>query len=72
MIMKDCLLPKDRLYFKNSINEDNFLRECCGCGRNTLEIISDDEISHDDLEWSSKELDSGEWYCHADCYRDSR
>ena len=71
MIMKDHITANDRLYFKHATNEDFYYRECCGCGRDSNQIVTEDEITYDDLEWSSKETDCGMWYCHADCYRDS-
>ena len=64
MIMKDFVTPEERL-------ELNIL-ECVGCGRTVLEVLNEACCSLHELEEYALTTDSGHWYCHSDCYRDSR
>ncbi|HEY2811780.1 MAG TPA: hypothetical protein VGJ00_10390 [Rhabdochlamydiaceae bacterium] len=72
MIMKDYITSEQRLVFKVATNEDFYNRECAGCGRDCHQIVKEDSCTYEDLEWESKTEECGLWYCHTDCYRDSR
>lgn len=46
--------------------------ECAGCGRTSKEIAEYQDWDDSDFESCSITTDSGNWYCHTDCLRDSR
>lgn len=46
--------------------------ECIGCGKTSDEIAEQEGWTDDDFEECSVTTDSGHWYCHSDCYRDSK
>jgi len=72
MIMQDFITPVDRLTFVHANEDEFYTRECVGCGRNSNQIVKDDACTFVELEWHSKTTECGLWYCHHDCYRDSR
>ncbi len=61
MIMKDYITAKERLNF-----------ECNGCGLTTEQIEDMDGWNEADFEENSIRTVEGNWYCHIDCFRDSR
>lgn len=66
--MKDRLSAKQRL----SPLIDYTGRECMGCGRLSDEMAISDGWTDDDFENNSRRTAEGNWYCHIDCFRDSR
>lgn len=46
--------------------------DCMGCGLSAEEIMMECDITLDELEEDAVYTNSGFWYCHHDCYRDSR
>jgi hypothetical protein len=72
MIMQDYVTAIDRITFGQTDKDEFYTRECVGCGRDSNQIVKEDECSYIELEEYSIELDCGFWYCHQDCYRDSR
>ncbi len=68
-MIKDFVKPQDRINFYAS--GDPYFEICTGCGRTSDEVMKEDECTVDDLEDNSIETNSGLWYCHRDCYRDS-
>lgn len=74
MLMNDCVTSKERLNFdKHNFYASGvaYFEECCGCGRTSDEIVQEDNLTYTQLDDSSRTTDSGLWYCHDDCYRDS-
>jgi hypothetical protein len=71
MMMHDFVTAAERLTFKTVLLHDFYFHECTGCGRTSEEIVNEDECTYESLEWNSKTTNSGLWYCHDDCYRDS-
>ncbi len=71
MIMNDQITSKERLTFEPANINDFYEHECVGCGRTSEDIVIEDECTFEELDRYSKTTDSGLWYCHADCYRDS-
>lgn len=70
LIMKDYVTPQERLsYYADG---SPYFEECCGCGRTSDEIMQEYECTPDDLDDNSVTTDSGLWYCHRDCFRDSQ
>lgn len=72
MIMQDFITAKDRLnIFDNHLNDysDN---ECTGCGKTPEEIMQEQGIDEIEIEECAVTTNSGLWYCHEDCFRDSR
>jgi hypothetical protein len=55
----------------NFATDEFYEEECVGCGRSSNQIIQEDEVSPVELEVYSVYTDSGHWYCHRDCLRDS-
>ena len=47
-------------------------RECWGCGQLSDDIAVNDDWTDEDFDMCSVETNCGSWYCHRDCYRDSR
>jgi Zn ribbon nucleic-acid-binding protein len=72
MIMQDFVTSVDRLTFGKANEEEFYIKECVGCGRDSNQIVKEDACTYIELEENSIELDCGFWYCHHDCYRDSR
>jgi|KBSSwiStaDraftv2_1062776.scaffolds.fasta_scaffold881009_3 hypothetical protein len=46
--------------------------ECFGCGRTAEQINKEDGWTDFDFEECSRTTVEGNWYCHIDCFRDSR
>lgn len=46
--------------------------ECVGCGQTAEEMAKNDGWTDDDFDNNSRETVDGSWYCHIDCFRDSR
>jgi hypothetical protein len=46
--------------------------ECMGCGQTSDEIALNDGWTDDDFDNNSRTTVEGNWYCHIDCFRDSR
>jgi len=46
--------------------------ECNGCGKTSEEMAQNDEWTDDDFHNNSRTTVEGNWYCHIDCFRDSR
>lgn len=72
MIINDYVTSKERLTFMQVSLNDFYLRECAGCSRNSHQITKDDNCTYEQLDWNSKTTNSGLWYCHEHCYRDSQ
>lgn len=72
LIMKDYVTSAQRMDFSNHFMVCEVDRECVGCGRTSTEIRVEDQCTQDQLDDYSVTTDSGLWYCHSDCYRDSR
>ena len=47
-------------------------RECTGCGETSDHIAENDGWTDDDFDNNSVTTVEGNWYCHIDCFRDSR
>lgn len=70
--MHDFVTAKERLTFEPANISDFYLNECAGCGRTTEEIVKELDCSYEEIEDESKTTNCGLWYCHMDCFRDSR
>lgn len=46
--------------------------ECMGCGQTPEEVMQECNFTEDELDEYCVYTNSGHWYCHRDCYRDSR
>lgn len=47
------------------------MKTCTGCNKTELEILQEfGNVTYDELDKESLETNAGDWYCHADCYRD--
>lgn len=68
MIMRDCITSQERLNFNYQYEFDG--GECAGCGKSEYDICQEQGI--DDMDEYRVTMNSGEWYCHEDCLRDSR
>jgi hypothetical protein len=68
MIMKDYITAQERLSFTYKYEYESC--DCAGCGMSEESICQEQGI--DDMDEYKVTLNSGEWYCHADCLRDSR
>ena len=71
MIMRDQVMATDRLNFEPASIEDFCSEECTGCGRSSSQIIKEANCTFEELEHDSVTTNSGLWYCHTDCFRDS-
>ncbi len=46
--------------------------ECMGCGTTSDELAKKEGWTDDDFDNTSRTTVEGNWYCHIDCFRDSR
>ena len=46
--------------------------ECVGCGKTSDELAKDEDITDEQFDEYSVATPDGSWYCHSDCYRDSK
>ncbi|CAK0742219.1 hypothetical protein CCP3SC1AL1_1170018 [Gammaproteobacteria bacterium] len=46
--------------------------DCMGCGMSAQEVMKQHEITEEEMTEEAVFTDSGYWYCHTDCLRDSR
>ena len=68
LIMKDFVKPEERL----TLLVDYSGYECMGCGRLSDDIALENGFDDDDFDGYSRTTVEGNWYCHIDCFRDSR
>lgn len=61
--MKDQVTSKERVLFPD---------DCAGCGKNVEQVLIDYETNIEEVEEYSVWTNCGWWYCHTDCYRDSK
>lgn len=47
-------------------------KECTGCGVTTAQLIENELCTRKQIEEYAVITNSGMWYCHEDCFRDSR
>jgi uncharacterized protein YqkB len=67
MIMKDLVTAKERL---NLVDFAGL--ECAGCGITSEQLVYEEDWSEDDIDSNSRTTNCGNWYCHIDCFKDSR
>jgi uncharacterized protein YqkB len=67
MIMKDLVTAKERL---NLVDFAGL--ECAGCGITSEQLVYEEDWSEDDIDSNSRTTNRGNWYCHIDCFKDSR
>ncbi len=72
MIMHDYVKPQERIDLPDNTLYDYADHECCGCGKSSDQIALEDGWTDEDFSENSLETDWGHWYCHLDCWRDSR
>ncbi len=72
MIMKDYVTAQERLNFEKTVLIDYAGHECSGCGQTSEEMFECDGWTDEDFENNSRRTVEGNWYCHIDCFRDSR
>ena len=72
MIMQDMVTPEERLNLKFPVLIEYRGYECMGCGETAEQIAESDGWTDDDFENNSRRTIEGNWYCHIDCFRDSR
>jgi len=72
MIIKDYITAAERLNLELKTLYDFAGHQCVGCGRTSEEIAMYEGWNDDDFDNNSKTTNSGLWYCHEDCFRDSR
>ena len=46
--------------------------DCTGCGMSSKEVMKEWEMTEEEMEEEAVYTDSGYWYCHRDCFRDSQ
>lgn len=46
----------------------SYERQCMGCYRTDTQILEEENIDGDLLDDNAITTNSGEWYCHTDCY----
>lgn len=51
---------------------DYLNHECTGCGMTSEQLVDNEGWTEDDLDNNSVTTVEGNWYCHIDCFRDSR
>ncbi len=44
---------------------------CEGCNRSIQEVAEDSGCSVDEVDEDSLSTNSGSWYCHRDCFKDT-
>ena len=72
MIMQDQVKRVDRMNIPmEPLLVDYANHECVGCGRTSEEIAVEDDCDDFAFDKYSVHTNSGHWYCHEDCYRDS-
>lgn len=71
MIMRDHITPQERLTFVAPLVDFAGL-ECAGCGITSEQLVYQEGWSEDDIDSNSRTTNCGNWYCHTDCFRDSR
>jgi len=72
MIGRDCISAKQRLDLPLEPLAEWIGYECVGCGRTSVQIQKEEGWNGFDFDDNSKTTNSGLWYCHIDCYRDSK
>jgi len=72
MIMKDFITATERLNPEIHGLTEYSNHECCGCGQTAIEISICDGWTDNDFDNNSRSTVEGNWYCHTDCFRDSR
>ena len=72
MIMRDHITPAERLNFTMPRLIDFGGLECTGCGITSEQLVYEEGWSEDDIDNNSRTTCEGNWYCHIDCFRDSR
>lgn len=72
MIINDFITSTERLTFVEEHIEDFYNNECTGCGSTTKKLVDEYECTYEEIEENSITTSSGLWYCHIDCFRDSR
>ncbi len=69
--MQDFVTAKERLNFEPILIDFAGL-ECVGCGITSEKLVYNEGWTEDDIDSNSRTTNSGDWYHHIDCYRDSR
>lgn len=46
--------------------------ECTGCAKTSEDLANNEGWTDDDFDNNSRTTVEGNWYCHIDCFRDSR
>ena len=72
LIMRDFVKPQERLCVDTQTLVDFARYECMGCGETSEEIAKSEGWTDDDFDNNSRTTVEGNWYCHIDCFRDSR
>jgi hypothetical protein len=71
-LMRDFVTTEEILSDKKSEIEEYKGYECCGCGKTAEQINEEEGWSDRDFEECSRRTVEGNWYCHIDCFRDTR
>ncbi len=71
-MIKDYVKPAERLNFEIPVLIDFAGLECSGCGITSEQLVYEESWSEDDIDSNSRTTNCGNWYCHIDCFRDSR
>lgn len=72
MIMRDFITASERIAIASPTLIDFEGYECSGCGETSEEIAKNEGWTDDDFDNNSRTTIEGNWYCHIDCFRDSR
>jgi hypothetical protein len=71
MIKNDYVTAAERLTFEPVSIESVYNKECCFCGRTSAQVTKEESCSFEEVDYYSRTSESGAWFCHVDCYRDS-
>lgn len=70
-MMHDFITAAERLTFAAPLVDFAGL-ECAGCGITSEKLVCEEGWTEADIDNNSKTTVEGNWYCHIDCFRDSR
>lgn len=70
-MIKDYVTAKERLTFVAPLVDFAGL-ECAGCEITSEQLVYQEGWSEDDIDSNSRTTVEGNWYCHIDCFKDSR
>ena len=72
MIMKDLITASERVSIASTLLIDYSGYECTGCGTLSDDLALSDGWTDDHFDENSVTTLCRHWYCHIDCFRDSR